>query len=94
MLSLSVVVFFVDFAGNEAVDHELFLHRVRVNFGIRGKALVWFTSYLDVGADSSTCSVMHGVPEGSSLSTWAASITSVCFPNRGILRKHGMIFLC
>ena len=48
---------FVDFAYNEAVDHELLfhellLHRLRVHFGIRGKALAWFTSYLGVASMS------------------------------------------
>ena len=46
-----------------------------VHFGIRGKALAWFTSYLTGrcqyvtirGADSSSFSVMHGVPQGSVL---------------------------
>ena len=60
----------------DTVDHELLLHRLCVHFGIRGKALACrFTSYLTGrcqyvtirGADSSSCSVMHGVPQGSVL---------------------------
>ena len=55
-----------------------------VHFDIRGKALAWFTSYLTghhqyvtiSGADSS-CSVMHGIPQGSI---------------GGIVWKHGMMF--
>ena len=43
---------FVDFACNEAVDHKLLLHRLRVHFGISGKALACFTSYLDVASMS------------------------------------------
>ena len=63
------------FYHEKRVDHELLLHRLCVHFGIRGKALAWFTSYLTGhrqyvtirGADSSSCSVMHGVPQGSVL---------------------------
>ena len=59
----------------DTVDHELLLHRLCVRFGIRGKALAWFTSYLTGrcqyvtirGVDSSSCSVMYGVPQGSLL---------------------------
>ena len=55
------------------VDHKLLLRRLRVRFGIGGKALAWFTSYLTGrsqyvtirGADSSHCSVPYGVPQGS-----------------------------
>ena len=51
------------------------MHRLCIHFGIRGKALAWFTSYLTGhhqyitirDADSSSCSVMHGVPQGSVL---------------------------
>lgn len=57
-------------AAFDTVDHELLLHRLCVHFGITGKALAWFTSYLTGrrqyvtirGADSSSYSVMHGVP--------------------------------
>ena len=62
-------------AAFDTVDHELFLLRLCIHFGIRGKALAWFTSYLTGrcqyvtirGTDSSSCSVMHGVPQGSVL---------------------------
>ena len=33
-------------AAFDTVDHELLLHRLCVHFGMRGKALAWFTSYL------------------------------------------------
>ena len=57
----------VDFACKEAVDHELlfhdlFLHRLRVHFGIRCKALAWFTSYLGVASMSLAEAQIHPLP--------------------------------
>ena len=85
-------------AAFDTVDHELLLHRLCVHFGIRVKALAWFTSYLTGrrqyvtirGADSSSCSVMHGVPQGSVLRPLLYLLYTI--PLGGIVLKHGMMF--
>ena len=56
------------------VNHEILIAKLQ-HYGIRGKALDWFTSYLTdrsqyvsiLGFDSKTRSIGHGVPQGSVL---------------------------
>ena len=85
-------------AAFDTVDHELLLHRLCVHIGIRGKALAWFTSYLTGcrkyvtirGADSSSCSVMHGVPRGSVPGLLLYLLYTT--PLGGIVPNYGMMF--
>ena len=86
-------------AAFDTVDHELLLDRLKcIHFGIGGKALAWFTSYLTGrgqyvtirGADSSSCSVMHGVPQGLVLGPILYLMYTT--PLGDIVRKHGMMF--
>ena len=59
----------------DTVDHSLLLHRLNTRFGIKGRVLAWFESYLAgqgqfvcVNGSSSTRSdLMYGVPQGSVL---------------------------
>ena len=62
-------------AAFDTVDHEILLSRLSSSFGIRGKALEWFSSYLSGrsqrivfdGVTSDSCDVRFGVPQGSCL---------------------------
>ncbi|CAB3982299.1 Hypothetical predicted protein [Paramuricea clavata] len=62
-------------AAFDTVDHEILLSRLFSSFGIRGKALEWFSSYLSGrsqrivfdGVTSDSCDVRFGVPQGSCL---------------------------
>ena len=75
-------------AAFDTVDHELLLHRLCVHFGIY---LTRRRQYVTIrGADSSSCSVMHGVPQGSVLGPLLCLLCTI--PLRGIVRKHGMMF--
>ena len=71
-----VVLLLLDLsAAFDTVDHGILLQRLSTNFGIKGKALDWFTSYLtdrsqfvqiDV-SESDKHSLLCGVPQGSVL---------------------------
>ena len=62
-------------AAFDCVDHEIFLRRLDLSFGIRGSALAWIRSYLDNrtqrvrynGFISESTTVLCGVPQGSVL---------------------------
>ena len=62
-------------AAFDTVDHGLLLHRLNTRFGIKGKVLAWFKSYLTDrsqfvsidGSNSSHSDLMYGVPQGSVL---------------------------
>ena len=57
------------------MDHEILLRRLTTSFGIRGKALEWFSSYLSGrsqrilfdGVTSDNFDLRFGVPQGSCL---------------------------
>jgi len=59
-------------AAFDAVDHEILLERMRRSYGVRGSALVWFSSYLSgrsasvrlQNLHSSSYSCPYGVPQG------------------------------
>ena len=68
-----------------------YIHRLCVHFGIRDKALAWFTSYV-IGRRqyvTSSSSVMHGVSQSSVFGPLLYLHTT---PLGGIVRKHGMMF--
>ena len=62
-------------AAFDTVDHEILLRRLTTSFGIRGKALEWFSSYLSGrsqrilfdGVTSDNFDLRFGVPQGSCL---------------------------
>ena len=82
-------------AAFDCVDHEIFLRRLDLFFGIRGSALAWIRSYLDNrtqrvrynGFISESTTVLCGVPQGSVLGPlYFLCYTSAVFD---IALRHG-----
>ena len=72
----TVVLLLLDLsAAFDTVDHGLLLHRLTTRFGIKGKVLAWFKSYITDrsqfvsinGSNSSQSNLMFGVPQESVL---------------------------
>ncbi len=62
-------------AAFDTIDHTIFIHRLKQDFRIIGKALNWFSSYLHErtnrvnmhGVSSATHTMKYGFPQGSIL---------------------------
>ena len=72
----SVIPLLLDLsAAFDTVDRTILVSRLATRFGIRGTALNWFRSYLQlrkqfdsvIGIDSSLTNLQSGVPQGSLL---------------------------
>ena len=80
------------------VDHGILIHRLESRFGIKGKAVQWFRSYLENrlqyvcinGFNSSSTDVAFGVPQGSVLGPILYLLYTS--PLGDIIRQHGMEF--
>ncbi|HSN23054.1 MAG TPA: reverse transcriptase family protein [Methylomicrobium sp.] len=72
---LSVLALLDLSAAFDTVDHDILLQRLSTSYGIRGKVLDWFRSYLTGRVQCVRCGlrkskrtmVLHGVPQGSVL---------------------------
>ena len=88
-------------AAFDTVDHGLLLPRLNTRFGVKGKVLAWFKSYLTDrsqfvsinGSNSSHSDLMFGVPQGSVL---GPILYLLCVSSRLRYKKteHELPFLC
>ena len=97
----SVILLLLDIsAAFDTINHDLSLSRLKCRFGICGKALDWFSSYLSgrrqfvkVNDTSSTSYLIEqGVPQGSVLGSILYSL--YVSPLGDIARSHGLSFHC
>lgn len=87
-------------AAFDTIDHEALIERLSLSFGIRGKALSWFKSYLQdrkqqvmIGNSlSSEKPLQCGVPQGSVLGPILYCLYTK--PVGRILAQHGMSYHC
>ena len=84
----------------DTVDHTVLLKRLECSFGISGKVLSWFSSYLDHRQQSVTIGdsqsqpqpLVTGVPQGSVLGP--ILFTIYMSPLGELIRSHGCQYIC
>ena len=85
----------------QTVDHAIFLKRLTNDFGIGGKALEWFSSYLSgrsqrvlfEGATSDSFDLRFGVPQGSCLTPPSSLRVQDHLPNAHCFADDTQLYL-
>ena len=82
----------------DTIDHKILLHRLSISFGVTGKVLEWFKSYLRDRSQfisvnnyaSDSINLSSGVPQGSVL----ASLLFVLYlqPLAHVIKKFGFSY--
>jgi hypothetical protein len=87
-------------AAFDTIDHDILLTRLRENYGINGKVLKWFKSYLtdrsqtvNINDEASLpTKLKYGVPQGSVLGPLL--FTAYMAPLKEVIAKYGLKYHC
>ncbi len=98
--NISILVMLDLSAAFDTIDHEVLLNRLESHYGITGKALKWFRSYLTDRSQSIIIDdeisepkqLRYGVPQGSVLGPLL--FTAYMAPMKNIIGKHGLRYHC
>lgn len=98
--NVSILVMLDLSAAFDTIDHEVLLKRLESHYGIKGKVLKWFRSYLTDRSQSIIIDdeisepkqLKYGVPQGSVLGPLL--FTAYMAPMKNVINKYGLRYHC